>query len=45
VAQSVLPHRITVKHELWLSKTSGVSITHDVLGSVPTPAPAGKASP
>ncbi|HEY0519374.1 MAG TPA: MoxR family ATPase [Ilumatobacteraceae bacterium] len=45
VAPSVLPHRITVKPELWLSKASGVSITTDVLRSVPTPAPVGRASP
>ena len=45
VAPSVLPHRITVKPELWLSKASGASITTDVLRSVPTPAPAGPASP
>jgi len=45
VAPSVLPHRITVKPELWLSKASGTTITADVLGSVPTPAPAGRASP
>jgi MoxR-like ATPase len=45
VAPSVLAHRITVKPELWLSKASGASITADVLGSVPTPAPAGRVSP
>jgi MoxR-like ATPase len=45
VAPSVLPHRITVKPELWMSRASGATITADVLGSVPTPAPVGRASP
>jgi MoxR-like ATPase len=45
VASSVLPHRITVKPELWLTKASGASVIDEVLASVPTPAPGGTASP
>ncbi len=45
VAPSVLPHRITIKPELWLTKASGASVTTDVLASVPTPPPAGSLSP
>jgi MoxR-like ATPase len=45
VARAVLSHRITVKPELWMSRASGATITADVLGSVPTPAPVGRASP
>ncbi|MDO8391908.1 MAG: MoxR family ATPase [Actinomycetota bacterium] len=41
VAPSVLPHRITVKPELWLTKASGATVTTDVLASVPTPTPGG----
>ncbi len=41
VALSVLPHRITVKPELWLTKASGTSVTEEVLASVPTPTPGG----
>jgi MoxR-like ATPase len=37
VAGSVLPHRITVRPELWMSATSGTTVTADVLASVPTP--------
>ena len=44
VAPSVLPHRITVKPELWLTKASGASVTDEVLASVPTPTPGGTAS-
>ena len=39
VAPSVLPHRITIKPELWMSNASGSTVTTDVLASVPTPAP------
>ena len=39
VAPSVLPHRITVKPELWLTKATGDTVTAEVLSSVPTPAP------
>ncbi|MEI7547805.1 MAG: MoxR family ATPase [Actinomycetota bacterium] len=39
VAPSVLPHRITVKPELWLTKASGATVTAEVLSSVPTPTP------
>lgn len=41
VAPSVLPHRITIKPELWLTKASGNSVTEDVLNTVPTPTPGG----
>ena len=44
VAPSVLPHRITVKPELWLTSASGTTVTHDVLASVPTPTPGGTTS-
>ncbi|MCE9622644.1 MAG: MoxR family ATPase [Actinomycetia bacterium] len=44
VAPSALPHRITVKPELWLTKASGASVTDEVLASVPTPAPGGATS-
>ena len=44
VAPSALPHRITVKPELWLTKASGVSVTDEVLASVPTPTAGGAAS-
>jgi len=40
VALSVLPHRVTIKPELWLSKASGLTVTAEVLASVPTPSPA-----
>jgi MoxR-like ATPase len=40
VAPSVLPHRITVKPELWLTRVTGATVTDEVLASVPTPAPA-----
>lgn len=39
VAPSVLPHRITVKPELWLTKATGDTVTAEVLASVPTPTP------
>jgi len=41
VAHGVLPHRITVKPELWLTAASGTSVADEVLASVPTPAPGG----
>ena len=44
VAPSVLPHRITIKPELWMSKASGFTVTEEVLASVPTPNP-GTTSP
>lgn len=44
VAPAVLPHRITVKPELWLTKASGDTVTEEVLASVPTPTPGGRAS-
>jgi len=37
VAGAVLPHRITVRPELWMSAASGASVTADVMASVPTP--------
>jgi MoxR-like ATPase len=45
VAPSVLAHRITVRPELWLTRASGATVTDDVLGSVPTPAPGGSTAP
>jgi MoxR-like ATPase len=39
VAPSVLPHRITIKPELWLTRASGTTVTDEVLASVPTPTP------
>jgi len=39
VARSVLPHRITIKPELWMSNASGSTVTEEVLASVPTPSP------
>ena len=45
VAPSVLPHRITVKPELWLTKATGGTVTDEVLASVPTPRPGTTASP
>jgi MoxR-like ATPase len=41
VAPAVLPHRISIRPELWLTAASGISITSDVLASVPTPTPGG----
>ena len=38
VAYAVLPHRVTVRPELWMSSASGTSVTVEVLGSVPAPA-------
>jgi len=43
IAPVALPHRITVKPELWLTSVSGASVTADVLSSVATPAPEGDA--
>ncbi|MGB8859994.1 MAG: MoxR family ATPase [Ilumatobacteraceae bacterium] len=43
VAVPVLGHRITVKPELWLTAASGVTVSRDVLASVPTPTPGGLA--
>jgi len=37
VARSVLGHRITIKPELWMTETSGLSVVDDVLGRVATP--------
>jgi len=37
VARAVLPHRITVRPELWMSNATGSSITTEVLSSVATP--------
>jgi MoxR-like ATPase len=45
VAPSVLPHRITVKPELWLTKATPSTVTDEVLASVPTPTPGGGAAP
>jgi MoxR-like ATPase len=39
VATSVLPHRITVRPELWMSAVSGTTVTADVLSSVAAPSP------
>ncbi len=44
VAPAVLPHRLSIKPELWLTKASGASVTADVLASVPTPTPGGTAA-
>jgi len=41
VAPSVLAHRITVKPELWLTRASGMTVTEEVMASVPTPRPGG----
>ena len=41
VAPSVLPHRVTIKPELWLTAASGSSVAAEVLASVPTPRPGG----
>ena len=43
VATSVLPHRVTVRPELWMSAVSGATVTTDVLASVP--APSGRETP
>ena len=40
-APSVLPHRVTIKPELWLTAASGSSVAAEVLASVPTPRPGG----
>ena len=45
VAPSVLPHRITVKPELWLTKATGSTVADEVLASVPTPSPGSASSP
>ncbi len=37
LAASVLPHRISIRPELWLTDTSGVSVTDEVLATVTTP--------
>ncbi|MEO6144317.1 MAG: MoxR family ATPase [Dermatophilaceae bacterium] len=37
VAPAVLPHRITVKPELWMSNVSGATVVAAALGSVRTP--------
>ncbi len=39
VAAAVLPHRMSIRPELWLTKASGATVTADVLASVPTPTP------
>jgi MoxR-like ATPase len=41
VAPSVMAHRISVKPELWLTDVSGVTVTAELLTSVPTPTPRG----
>jgi MoxR-like ATPase len=38
VARSVLGHRVSVRPELWMTQTTGITIVDAVLGSVPTPA-------
>ncbi len=45
VAAAVLPHRLSIKSELWLTKASGSTVTADVLAAVPTPMPGGTATP
>ena len=45
VALAVLPHRLSIKPELWLTKASGTSVTTDVLATVPMPTPGGAARP
>ncbi|GEP35120.1 MoxR-like ATPase [Nocardioides szechwanensis] len=37
VARAVLGHRITIKPELWMTETSGLSVVDDVLGRVASP--------
>jgi len=39
-ARPVLAHRITIKPELWMSRTSGADVVETVLSSVPVPAAA-----
>ena len=45
VAPAALAHRITIKPELWLTATTGATVTAAVLASVPTPPPAAPAAP
>ncbi len=44
VAPFVLPHRITIRPELWLSNASGESVVRDVLSTVPSPTVGGASS-
>ena len=44
VVPYVLPHRITIRPELWLTDASGDAVTGEVLDSVPSPAAAGPAT-
>ena len=37
VGRAVLGHRITIKPELWMTESSGLSVVGDVLGRVATP--------
>ncbi len=45
VATAVLPHRLSIRPELWLTKASGSTVTADVLASVPTPTAGGAPTP
>jgi MoxR-like ATPase len=37
VAWSVLPHRVSIRPELWMSDVSGSSVVRSVLAQIPTP--------
>ena len=41
VAAAVLPHRVTIRPELWLTDASGASVVEEVMGSVATPSAGG----
>jgi MoxR-like ATPase len=41
VSTAVLPHRLSIRPELWLTKASGSTVTADVLATVPTPTAGG----
>ena len=41
VAHAVLPHRLTIRPELWLTDASGASVVEDVMSSVATPTSGG----
>ena len=38
VARVVLAHRVSVRPELWMTQTTGLTIVDSVLSQVPTPA-------
>lgn len=41
VADAVLPHRLTIRPELWLTDASGATVVEEVLGLVATPSSGG----